>query len=107
MKLDAVAAFKFCQNHKLINNQRIFVFGQSLGGAVAAFLAHQKEEVSGLIMENTFTSMHDLINHHAPFFSIFWTLIQKVRWPTIEILPDVSCPILIVRGLKDTGIPSD
>ena len=35
LKLDAEATLEFAQNHKDIDNDRIFVFGRSLGGAVA------------------------------------------------------------------------
>lgn len=36
LKLDAEATLEFAQNHSQIDNDRIFVFGRSLGGAVAA-----------------------------------------------------------------------
>lgn len=63
LKLDADATLEYAQNHKDIDNDRIFVFGRSLGGAVAIQLAMvQSNAIKGLIVENTFTSIGDMVD---------------------------------------------
>jgi hypothetical protein len=45
----------------------VFVYGISLGGAVAAQLAVSKSNsIKGLILENTFTSIGDMVDKLMP-----------------------------------------
>jgi len=47
----------------IINPDRLFVFGRSLGGAVATELAMNKgNHLQGIIIENTFTSIGDMVD---------------------------------------------
>ena len=63
LKLDADATLEYAQNHDDIDNDRIFIFGRSLGGAVAIQLAMvQSNAIKGLIVENTFTSIADMVD---------------------------------------------
>ena len=56
MKLDAQKALDYILEHKL--GQKIIVYGQSIGGAVAIYTASRNQEkVSTLIIENTFLSL--------------------------------------------------
>ena len=64
------------QERKLGRNKDIVIHGRSLGGAVGIYLSTRtyfKEEVKGLILENTFTSMEKLLVHKLwflPFFGV-------------------------------------
>jgi len=47
----------------------LYVLGRSLGGAVSIYLAtqeHLKNEIKGLILENTFTSIQDMVKRLMP-----------------------------------------
>ena len=47
-----------------VDSSRIFVFGRSLGGAVAVDLCSKnRERVACLILENTFTRYYYIQNH--------------------------------------------
>jgi hypothetical protein len=60
--LDAEAVWKYVQAHPLIDKSSILVFGRSLGGAVATYLASRhSEEIAGLMLENTFTCISDMV----------------------------------------------
>ena len=51
LKMDADATLEFARSHDEIDNERIFVFGSSLGGAVAIQLAMvQSNAIKGLIV---------------------------------------------------------
>ena len=46
---------------------QVVLFGRSLGGAVAAYgAARYRRHVAGLILENTFTSVVDVVPHVLP-----------------------------------------
>ena len=62
MILDAEAAWQYLQKRPDVNKKTIFVFGRSLGGAVAISLAQKYgDEMCGLIVENTFTCISDMV----------------------------------------------
>ena len=63
LKLDAEATLEHALNMDNVNPDRIFVFGRSLGGAVATELAMNKSNhLKGVIIENTFTSIGDMVD---------------------------------------------
>lgn len=85
LKLDAEATLEYALNREDINNNRIFVFGRSLGGAVAAQLAQNKgNQIQGVILENTFTSIADMVDQLMPMVAVFKKFIQRVFYPTID-----------------------
>jgi len=73
LKLDAEATLEYALSRDdIINKERLFVFGRSLGGAVATQLAMSKgSHLKGLIIENTFTSISDMVDSLMPLVSYF------------------------------------
>ncbi|CAF4695797.1 unnamed protein product, partial [Rotaria sp. Silwood2] len=63
---DALAVYNYVRKRNDINQQKIFLFGRSLGGAVALHLASHLAQTNatpslyGIIVENTFTSIPDM-----------------------------------------------
>jgi hypothetical protein len=50
-----------------LDPSRVVLFGRSLGGAVAAHAAVVRQKhVAGLVLENTFTRLVDLVPHTMP-----------------------------------------
>ena len=108
LKLDAEATLEYALNRPDIDTSRLFVFGRSLGGAVAAQLAMNKGAfLKGIILENTFTSISDMVDQLMPLVAIFKRFIQKIFYPTIDRIGKISCPILFIRGMKDEIVPCD
>jgi hypothetical protein len=109
LKLDADAALIYLLTEREdVDNERIFVFGRSLGGAIATQLAISKpESVKGIIVENTFTSLSDMVDALLPFLTPFKFLIQRIFYPTVDRIGKVKCPILFIRGLKDEIVPCE
>ena len=52
-----------------IDKDKVFVFGRSLGGACAIYGASKIKGVRGVILENTFTCMGDVVDKVLPFVS--------------------------------------
>ena len=58
-------------------------------------------------MENTFTSIADMVDQIMPHVAPFKIFIQRIFYPTVERINKVTCPILFIRGLKDEIVPCD
>ena len=108
LRLDGEATLEHAMARTDIDKERIYLFGRSLGGAVAAELASNKpHNLRGVIIENTFTSISDMVDKLMPMVAMFKTFIQKIFYPTIDRVSGISAPILFVRGMKDEIVPSD
>lgn len=87
---------------------KFIAFGQSLGGAVAINLVATNADLfSGLIVENTFLSIPDLVPHVMPVFKHF-TWLCRQRWLSKERMMDLKSSkvrLLILCGTADTLIP--
>lgn len=95
-----------------IDGDQLFVFGRSLGGAVAIALVHELQQRSeavprGVLLENTFTCISDLVDVMFPFLA-FKTLkdrFLRLRWESIERVKDIKVPLLFLTGEQDEMIP--
>jgi alpha-beta hydrolase superfamily lysophospholipase len=80
-----------------------YVFGHSLGGAIAVQLAAEVPDVQGLIVEGTFTSIP------AVFETMKWgwlplTPLITQRFDSAGRIGAVRVPVLVVHGERDTLI---
>ena len=94
---------------------RFIVFGQSLGGAVAAQAVsrwEQRNNISVLVLEGTFSSYRKLaFNKFASrwftwiFSPIAWAIVHEAT-ASRHVLPDMNyVPILLIHGTADHIIP--
>jgi len=90
-----------------LDKEKLYVFGRSLGGAVATQLCMDAPEIRGMILENTFTSIGDMVDKLMPLVAIFKSIVQKVFFPTIDRIHKIKQPILFIRGMKDEIVPCD
>jgi len=108
LALDAEATLEYVLNRDDIDKERLFVFGRSLGGAIATQLAMKhSNRFRGMIVENTFTSIADMVDQIMPHVAPFKMFIQRIFYPTVDRINKVTCPILFIRGLKDEIVPCD
>jgi abhydrolase domain-containing protein 13 len=64
-------------------------------------------KVKGIILENTFTCISDMVDSIMPVASIFKKLVQHIFFPSIDRIKYIEKPILFVRGLKDEIVPAE
>jgi pimeloyl-ACP methyl ester carboxylesterase len=85
--------------------QNAFIYGHSLGGAVAIELALHHPDAAGLIVESSFTSMRDMGTYLA-IFRIF-PLLRFVRhhFESIAKVSSLKMPVLFIHGTKDLTVP--
>ena len=100
--LDAEAAWQYLVTERGQDPARIIVFGRSLGGAVATWLATQFKP-AGLIVESTFTSAAEMAARLYPFMPV--RLILRLRYPVIDFVTGIACPVLIIHSRDDEVIP--
>ncbi|TGZ76447.1 alpha/beta-hydrolase [Ascodesmis nigricans] len=106
--IDAEAALNYILEHPDCKHDKIFIYGQSLGGALAIKLAaRNQEKVHGLILENTFRSMRTLIPSAFPPAKYLARLCHQV-WPSETTLPGIrEVPTLFLSGARDELVPPD
>ena len=86
---------------------RRFIFGHSLGGAIAIDLAASAEEiaVAGIIVESSFTSIEDMLATlrwgDLPGAGLFVTQ----RFASTRKLASITRPLLILHGTADRVVP--
>jgi fermentation-respiration switch protein FrsA (DUF1100 family) len=100
--LDAAAAWDYLVEKKKVDPGGIIIFGRSLGGAVAAWLASEKTP-RALILESSFTSIPDMGAETYPFFPV--RLLSRFGYDTREYVKKVRCPVLIVHSKDDDLVP--
>lgn len=100
--LDALAARQWLAEVKHTDPSRLIVFGRSLGAAVAAELACSRTPAA-VILESAFTSYPDIGAELYPWLPV--RLIAKYRYATIEKVPSLSVPVLIVHSPEDELVP--
>lgn len=108
---DGVQWLEWLVTQPEIDPSRLVLHGRSLGGGVAAQVAHALEttsrttppgpKIAALITESTFTSV-------ASFAAGYGVPTFLVRHPfrTDRVLPGFTFPILIMHGEQDTIIPA-
>jgi alpha-beta hydrolase superfamily lysophospholipase len=99
---DAAAAW---QHLRLLEPDagRRFVYGHSLGGAVAIELATRNDDVAGVIVESTFTSMADMAEQMG-YGGLGLVLTQ--RFDSLAKVATVKAPVLFVHGALDRFVPA-
>jgi abhydrolase domain-containing protein 13 len=112
LKLDAQAALLFAHQHTGIDSSQIFIFGRSLGGSVAIHLAHVAIErnlpFAGVMVENTFTSISDMVNVLMPFLIPIKKYVLRIGWDSASLMPNIGrqdIPLLLLAGAKDELVP--
>lgn len=81
--------------------QPIVVYGESLGGGVAAYLA-ENNPCAGLVLQSTFTRMTDRASEAYPFLPV--RQLSRFQLNTIDRLPKIQCPVLVMHGRLDEVI---
>ena len=103
---DAQAAWTYLKTREPDACRR-FIYGHSLGGAVAIDLAVKSPDAAGLIVESSFTSMRDMgrrINwlRHLP---LDWIVTQ--RFDSLAKIGKLRMPVLFIHGTADDVVPAE
>lgn len=99
---DARAAHAYLSSRPDVD--RIVVFGESLGAAVAVDLAREVN-VHAVVLRSPFTSLADVGRVHYPFLPV--GLLLRDEFDVIGGVRDVAAPMVVIAGERDTIVPTE
>lgn len=93
---DGEAAYHYALQHLKINPKKLFLYGESLGSAVAIELAgHQP--TAGIILEGAFATLKELSKQHMPFL----TPLAGDQYNNLAKITKLQTPILFIHSKQD------
>lgn len=103
---DAKRAWQYLVEERQIPPEQIYLYGHSLGGAVAIELATSHPNAAGIIVESSFTSMRQMVDYQYPVFNLLpINLLLTQRFDSLSKVRSLSMPILLIHGLSDRAVP--
>jgi fermentation-respiration switch protein FrsA (DUF1100 family) len=100
---DALLAYD-CLRAQGVSPSEIVLYGESLGTAVATRLSLQREAFA-LMLEAPFTSVVDVGKLLWPGFPLGAIMVDQFR--TVDDIGQVTVPLFIIHGARDSVIPLD
>jgi len=101
---DAHAAFDELRRRQP-DPRRRFVYGYSLGGALAIALAAEHDGLAGVVIESSFTSITDLVRASRWGWVPFLGVAVTQEFDSLARIGRVNEPLLLVHGTADGVIP--
>jgi len=99
---DASAAWAWLTSTRGIQPSDVVIFGESLGGGPATWLAAQHAP-RALILASAFTSIPDLGAQIYPFLPVRW--LSRIHYNNLANLERIKVPVLIAHSPGDEIIP--
>ena len=103
---DAAVAWDYLVQERKIQPEQIFLYGHSLGGAVAIDLAVKQPDAAGLIVESSFTSIRDIVDYQSIYRIFPIDLILNQRFDSIRKVRSLALPVLFIHGTADLRVPA-
>lgn len=100
---DAEATWHYLVEQGHIAPHRLFIYGHSLGGAIAIDLATHHPDAAGLIVESTFTSMLEMGQLNYGYLPV--SLLLNQRFESLSKMNKLKMPLLIIHGTWDNLVP--
>jgi fermentation-respiration switch protein FrsA (DUF1100 family) len=95
------AAWQWLTTEGGVAPERIVLFGESLGGGIAAELA-QRHPSRAIVLFCAFTSAPDVGKDHYPFLPVHQ--LMRTRFDNLSKIGKLTCPVFIAHGDSDTII---
>jgi fermentation-respiration switch protein FrsA (DUF1100 family) len=99
---DALVLYDYAARLPGADARRTYVFGRSLGSAVAVHIAAERA-VAGVILVTPFDSLISVAKHYDPYLPVGWML--KHRFDSISRAPRVRVPLLCFIAEHDDVVP--
>ncbi|GAB4277242.1 MAG: alpha/beta hydrolase [Deferrisomatales bacterium] len=99
---DALAARAHLDARPGVDPDRIVYFGESLGAAVAVAAARERVPAA-LVLRSPFTSLVAVGRVHYFFLPV--NRLLKDRYPALEQVRELLCPLLVIAGDRDEIVP--
>lgn len=89
-------------NDRGIKNDRIILYGESLGTGVAVELA-KNNSFNSVILESPFTSITNAAKIYYPYLPV--NLLLKDKYDSLNKIDKITDPVLIMHGMQDNVVP--
>ncbi|WP_332990358.1 alpha/beta hydrolase [Microcoleus sp. A006_D1] len=105
---DAQLAWDYLVQQRGINPHQIYIYGHSLGGAIAIDLAVRHPEAAGLIVEGSFTSTRAMVDFQKGLFWMFpIDFLLRQRFDSLAKVDRLQIPVLFIHGTADSVVPAE
>lgn len=97
---DSLAAYDFVKKN---STGDIVIYGESIGGPYAAFVAKERKNIRVVVIENSFPNLRELGNAVYKPLPLGWVAPFAMR--TTDWLNEAGAPVLVMHGQRDAVIP--
>jgi uncharacterized protein len=97
----AEVAYEDLVSRPEVDRTRVFLYGRSLGSAVATHLAARRP-VAGLVLDSPFTSARDMSRRH---YALVPPFLLRLHLDNLATIGRIRCPVVIFHGTADRLVP--
>lgn len=105
--VDAETSWNYLVQERGISPEQIFLYGHSLGGAIAIDLAIRQPNAAGVIVQSSFTTMREMVDYRFHFWMFPIDLLLTHRFDSRAKMSQLQIPVLFIHGTADPEIPSE
>jgi uncharacterized protein len=115
---DAETGLRWLAEKQTVQNQPLFILGQSLGGALGTALAsewvqrNEQPSLNGIVLDGTFSGFRAIAREKLGDFWLTWPLQIPLSWTitdeyeAVEMIDDISpVPVMVIHSVRDGIIP--
>lgn len=102
---DTEISFNYLVQEKGIAPENIIIYGHSLGGAIGINLASKYQNIGGVIIEGSFTSLLEMTNYLRRYWIFPINMILHQRFDSISKLHLLKTPLFFIHGDADEVVP--
>ena len=103
---DAETMWDYLIHERQVDPRQTFIYGHSLGAAVAIDLASRHPDAAGLIVESAFTSIGDVAALRYWMFPADWIdRLLTERFDSLARIGQLRVPVLFIHGTADAEVP--
>nr|WP_294939479.1 alpha/beta fold hydrolase [uncultured Flavobacterium sp.] len=100
---DALSALDYLKTRKEINGTKLVVYGQSLGGNLAAAVGAKKQnDIDALVIEGAFSSHRDIASESVP---VLGKIFVREHYSSKKEIKKYRKPLLVIHSTEDRRIP--
>lgn len=102
---DGRAAITWLMNNQKIPENKIIVYGMSIGSGTASQMAFEYKGIKALVLEAPFTSAINEAGDVYPWIGPFKYLLFD-RFDNVSKVPSFRMPVIVLQGSADEVVPS-
>ncbi|MCD6010884.1 MAG: hydrolase or acyltransferase, alpha/beta fold family [Flavipsychrobacter sp.] len=102
---DATSALAYIRTRPDVAGTKIVIYGQSLGGHLAAAAAQKNEQlIDGVVMEGAFSSHKEVAATRFPIKFLAMMLVKE-QYSAFRSIRQFHKPVLVIHSTEDESIP--